>query len=322
MKRNKKILNGILAAASVATLLFSPAAFTGGYQTIVSTEAKANPLPRGFSYQKSVPKWNGKDPSVKIHGNRPYFTSKELSVKRSYEKYKDLDSMGRCTVAIADIGTDLMPDKERGPIGSVHPTGWHTVKYAGIDGNYLYNRCHLIGYQLTGENANERNLITGTRYLNNEGMLPYEDQVASYLHSNPSDHVLYRVTPVFKGRELLSRGVLMEAESLEDSGKGVRFCVFCYNVQPRVKIDYKDGSSQGVAYQGSTASTREKTRNSRAAQNDNGAHNYVLNTNTKKFHKPSCPSVHQMAAHNKRSVKAKRKTLIREGYSPCGRCRP
>lgn len=285
-------------------------------------EAEANPVPKGFSYSDDVPKWDKKSPYVKVHGNKPYFSSKQLNSTRSYENYGKLDSRGRCTKATADIGTDLMPTETRGAIGSVRPTGWHTVKYAGIDGNYLYNRCHLIGYQLTGENANEKNLITGTRYLNNEGMLPFEDEVADYLHSNPDDHVLYRVTPVFKGKELLARGVLMEAESIEDKGRGVMFCVFCYNVQPGVTINYKDGSSKGPEYTGSTPSTKQKTEKSRSRQNDSGKHTYVLNTNTKKFHKPSCSSVGQMADHNKKTVKEKRKTLISEGYSPCKRCNP
>ncbi len=153
-------------------------------------------------------------------------------------------------------------------------------------------------------------------------MLPFEDEVADYLHSNPDDHVLYRVTPVFKGKELLARGVLMEAESIEDKGRGVMFCAFCYNVQPGVTINYKDGSSRGPEYTGSTPGTKQKTQNSRSRQNDSGKHTYVLNTNTKKFHKPSCSSVRQMADHNKKTVKEKRKTLISEGYSPCKRCNP
>lgn len=329
MKNNRfiKAIRAVPAGLLVAFLIITSAAGTGadlnGQQiTNAVVDAEANPVPKGFSYSEDVPKWNGKKAYVKVNHNKPYFTSEQLKSRRSYEKYGSLDSRGRCTTTIANIGTDLMPTETRGAIGSVRPTGWHTVKYAGIDGNYLYNRCHLIGYQLTGENANEKNLITGTRYLNIEGMLPFEDEVADYLHSNPDDHVLYRVTPVFKGKELLARGVLMEAESIEDKGRGVRFCAFCYNVQPGVTINYKDGSSKGPEYTGSTPSTKQKTENSRSHQNDSGKHTYVLNTNTKKFHKPSCSSVGQMADHNKKTVKEKRKTLISEGYSPCKRCNP
>ena len=321
----KKFFTKITGVLLAAVLILSPAGLTGcsevAQTSVSSVTAEANPTPSGFKYSK-VPKWDKKSPYVKINKNKPYFSTSQLKSKKSYEKYGKLDSLGRCTKTIACIGTDLMPTKTRGAIGMIKPTGWHTVKYAGIDGNYLYNRCHLIGYQLTGENANEKNLITGTRYLNVEGMLPFEDEVADYLKENPSNHVLYRVTPVFKGKDLLARGVLMEAESIEDGGSGVRFCVFCYNVQPGVTIDYSDGSSSGPEYTGSTPSTREKTENSNSAQKDNGKNTYVLNTNTMKFHKLSCSSVRQMAAHNKKTVKEKRSTLISEGYSPCKRCNP
>ena len=181
-------------------------------------------------------------PYVEINQNVPYFADSELS-KTSYEYYSDLDSLGRCGVCVASVGQDIMPTEKRGDIGSVKPTGWHTVKYAGVvDGNYLYNRCHLIGYQLTGENANNKNLITGTRYLNVEGMLPFENMVADYVKET-GNHVMYRVTPVFDGNNLLASGALMEAKSVEDNGAGILFNVFCYNVQPGVTIDYATGDS-------------------------------------------------------------------------------
>ena len=186
---------------------------------------------------------------VEINGNVPYFNADELTTT-SYESYSDLDSLGRCGTAEACVGTDLMPTEERGSIGSVRPTGWHTVKYDGIDGNYLYNRCHLIGYQLSGENANEENLITGTRYLNVDGMLPFENEVADYVEDT-ENHVMYRVTPVFEGDNLVASGVLMEAYSVEDDGAGVSFCVYCYNVQPGIEIDYETGESEGPEYTGS-----------------------------------------------------------------------
>ena len=177
-----------------------------------------------------------------VNNNTPYFTDSEITTK-SFEHYSDLDHLGRCGTATACIGTDIMPTEERGSIGQIKPTGWHTVKYSGIDGNYLYNRCHLIAYCLSGENANEKNLITGTRYLNVEGMLPYETQVAKYMDKNPNNHVMYRATPVYAGSNLVADGVLLEAYSVEDNGKGISFCVFCYNVQPNIKIDYATGES-------------------------------------------------------------------------------
>lgn len=177
-----------------------------------------------------------------INGNVPYFTDEDM-VRDSYEEYAPLDALGRCGVCIANIGPDLMPTEERGEIGSIRPSGWNQEKYPGlVDGNYLYNRCHLIGYQLSGENANVQNLITGTRYLNTEGMLPFENMVADYV-TETGNHVLYRVTPVFEGTNLLASGVLIEAKSVEDDGEGIQFHVYCYNVQPGVGIDYRDGSS-------------------------------------------------------------------------------
>lgn len=177
-----------------------------------------------------------------VNDNVPYFTEEDL-VTYSYEEYAPLDVLGRCGVCIANIGTDLMPTEERGAIGNVKPSGWNQEKYPGlVDGNYLYNRCHLIGYQLSGENANEQNLITGTRYLNTEGMLPFENMVADYVKET-GNHVLYRVTPDFEGTNLLASGVFIEAKSVEDDGAGVMFHVYCYNIQPGVGIDYRDGSS-------------------------------------------------------------------------------
>jgi len=196
---------------------------------------------------EDIPEYDGK-PYVYINNNVPFFDETDVTTT-SYEKYGELDSLGRCGAAIASIGKDIMPTEERGAIGSVKPSGWHTVRYQGIDGNYLYNRCHLIGYQLSGENANEKNLITGTRYLNVEGMLPFENLVAEYVEKT-NNHVLYRVTPIFEEDNLLASGVLIEAKSVEDNGVGIRFNVYCYNVQPGIKIDYKTGESSGPEYTG------------------------------------------------------------------------
>ena len=178
---------------------------------------------------------------VKLNNNIPDFDD-SLMTTESFEKYSDFDSLGRCGVAFANIGKDLMPTKERESIGMIKPSGWRISKYDFIDGKYLFNRCHLIGYQLTGENANEKNLITGTRYLNVDGMLPFENKVADYVKST-NNHVLYRVTPHFEGNNPIVSGVQIEAKSVEDNGKGIQFNVYCYNVQPRVKIDYATGEN-------------------------------------------------------------------------------
>ena len=276
-----------------------------------------------------VPAYSGKA-YISVNGNVPYFTAAELTTT-SFETYSDLDTLGRCGVTYACIGQDLMPTKERGSIGMVKPTGWHTVRYDDlVDGKYLYNRCHLIGYQLTGENANAKNLITGTRYLNIEGMLPFENMVADYIQET-NNHVLYRVTPIFEGNNLLANGVLMEGYSVEDKGAGVSYCVFAYNVQPGIEIDYATGESkladsaqqeeQKTATVTPTPSPepekQEPATGSEASQAD-----YILNTNTKKFHYPTCSSVNDMKEKNKQEFFGTRDETIALGYSPCGRCKP
>lgn len=276
-----------------------------------------------------VPAYSGKA-YISVNGNVPYFTAAELTTT-SFETYSDLDTLGRCGVTYACIGQDLMPTKERGSIGMVKPTGWHTVRYDDlVDGKYLYNRCHLIGYQLTGENANTQNLITGTRYLNIEGMLPFENMVADYIQET-DNHVLYRVTPIFEGNNLLANGVLMEGYSVEDKGAGVSYCVFAYNVQPGIEIDYATGESkladsaqqeeQKTATVTPTPSPepekQEPATGSEASQAD-----YILNTNTKKFHHPTCSSVNDMKEKNKQEFFGTRDETIALGYSPCGRCKP
>lgn len=188
-----------------------------------------------------VPVYSG-DPYVVINDNEPSFSSEELE-SDSFESYGELDVLGRCTIAFANLSSELMPQGERGSIGQVKPSGWQTVRYDSVDGKYLYNRCHLIGWQLSGENANERNLITGTRYMNTEGMLPFENMVADHIKETDG-HVLYRVTPIFVEDELVARGVQMEAYSIEDAGASICFNVFVYNVQPGIEIDYSDGSSR------------------------------------------------------------------------------
>ena len=262
---------------------------------------------------KKVPAYSG-NPYTEVSGGKTYF-AKNMYVKKSSRTFSKLDSLGRCGAAIAVVGRDLMPTEERGSIGMIKPAGWHTVRYDDlIADKYLYNRCHLIGYQLTGENANEQNLITGTRYLNVEGMLPFENQVADYVRKT-GNHVLYRVTPIYDGNDLVARGVEMEASSAEDQGKGLEFHVFVYNVQPGIEIDYATGDSRRAS--GSLGSL-----GSSGASGASAAQKYILNTNTKKFHYPTCRSVSQMAEKNKKAVTASRDEIIADGYSPCGNCKP
>ena len=261
---------------------------------------------------EDIPAYDG-FPYVELNGNQPEFTEEDLS-QGSFEQYSPLDSLGRCGTAFACIGEDLMPTQDRESISEVHPTGWKTAEYDFVDGGYLYNRCHLIGFQLTGENANEENLITGTRYLNVEGMLPFENMTADYIKET-GNHVLYRVTPVFQGDELVARGVEMEALSVEDDGEGICFHVYVYNVQPGVEIDYATGDSRESGESASSAS-----QESQALEREEG--HYILNTNSHKFHLPSCSSVDSMSEKNKEDYYGTREELIDQGYEPCGSCQP
>ena len=256
-------------------------------------------------YLDSIPDYAGQ-PYVAINGNEPSFLDGEMTTS-SYEVYSPLDELGRCGAASACVGTDLMPTEERGSIGQVKPTGWQTVKYDCVDGKYLYNRCHLIGYQLTGENANKQNLITGTRYLNVEGMLPFENMVADYVKET-DNHVLYRVCPVYEGDNLVAGGVTMEARSVEDNGEGVSFHVYVYNVQPGVEIDYATGESWLEGTERPDGTEPEIT--------------YVLNVSSRKFHLPTCSGATGMKAENREESTASRSTLIEQGYQPCGTCKP
>ncbi|MCR5653828.1 MAG: DNA/RNA non-specific endonuclease [Ruminococcus sp.] len=257
---------------------------------------------------------------VELNGNKPEFSEKDKTKTKSFEKYSRLDRLGRCGVAYANISTDLMPTKERESISSVKPTGWEQNTYTFIENGYVYNRCHLIGYQLTGENANERNLITGTRYMNVEGMLPFENKVAEYVTST-KNHVLYRVTPVFDGDNLLANGVEMEAWSVEDSGKGVCFNVFCYNVQPGVVITYSSGKN--VPDKKYTVKSYVSGNKSKAiTARDNTVKTYILNTSSNKFHLTTCDAVKKMKEKNRKTYKGTRSSLIKDGYEPCGMCNP
>lgn len=255
----------------------------------------------------NIPEYSG-EPYIAVHENVPFFTTEEIT-DVSFESYSELDSLGRCGVAMASVGQDLMPTEERRSISQVKPTGWQTAEYDCVDGKHLYNRCHLIGFQLTGENANKQNLITGTRYLNVDGMLPFENMVADYVKET-GNHVMYRVTPMYTGNNLLADGVLMEGYSVEDAGDGISFCVYAYNVQPGIIIDYATGESR-------LDDTDTKNQETTTEESK-----YILNTNAKKFHKPDCASVKTISKTNQKEFYGNREELLQEGYTPCGRCNP
>ena len=284
-------------------------------QNIITTETTTLPITTEENTEiiseNSIPDYSDKA-YVILNNNKPEFTESEITTK-AFEKYSELDNLSRCGVAFACLGIETMPTEERGEIGMIKPSGWQLKKYDCVDGKYLYNRCHLIGFQLSGENANDRNLITGTRYLNIEGMLPFENQVADYIEET-CNHVMYRVTPIFEGDNLLCKGVKMEAYSVEDNGKGISFNVFCYNVQPSIKIDYETGENYLIV----TPTTTPETLNSES----NIEATYILNTNSKKFHSPSCSSVNKMAEKNKQEYSGNKNDLIAQGYSACGICKP
>ena len=254
---------------------------------------------------EDIPAWSG-EPYVAVDGNQPDFPEEDMT-SVSFETYSELDTLGRCGVAYANVGQDLMPTEDRESISSVTPSGWINREY---DGEYLYNRCHLIGFQLTGENANEENLITGTRYMNVDGMLPFENLVADYVKET-DNHVLYRVTPLYEGDNLVASGVLMEAGSVEDEREGICFNVYVYNVQPGIGIDYATGASWAEGEQGEIQSSPTPAGTA-----------YVLNTNTKKFHLPTCASVEDMKPENRTDYTGSREALLDGGYSPCGQCKP
>lgn len=287
-----------------------------------------------------VPAYSG-EPYTAVNNNEPYFTSDDLTTE-AFENYSELDALGRCGVVYANVCLETMPTEKRGSISEVKPTGWHSVKYDNVDGKSLYNRCHLIGYQLTAENANQQNLITGTRYLNVDGMLPFENMVADYVKET-DNHVLYRVTPIFTGDNLVADGVLMEGYSVEDEGDGICFCVYAYNVQPGITIDYATGDSWLSSEKGnSDSSSGGNSAVSQSAADKSGTQQaavqtesvketsapvstgteYILNTNTKKFHYPSCSGVKQMKASNKKEYTGSRDDLIAQGYDPCKKCNP
>lgn len=297
MKKKKKLLS-LVTLFAIFTILISGC-------NINLSPIPSSDIPENIITLANIPDFNG-EPYIVLNSNRPYFTESEITDK-SYEFYSELDTLGRCGTAYACIGVDIMPTEDRGNIGSVKPSGWHSVRYDIVDGKYLYNRCHLIAYMLAGENANEKNLITGTRFLNIQGMLPFEDMVHDYVRET-KNHVMYRVTPIFKGDNLLANGCLLEGYSVEDNGDGIMFCVYAYNAQPGITIDYETGESclESDILPEKTPSVDQYT--------------YVLNTNSKKFHKESCSQISRISDENKSFFCGTYEELINNGYSPCKSC--
>ena len=298
---------------------------------------------------------------VEINNGDPFFTENEIT-DEAFERYSMLDPLGRCGVAIACIGIEIMPTEDRGEIASITPTGWeyggisNNNQYDFVERNYVYNRCHLIGYQLTGENDNERNLITGTRYMNIEGMLPFEDEVADYVEES-GNHVMYRVTPIFNGLDYVARGVLMEGYSVEDNGRGICFCIYAYNVQPGVTIDYftgvnvksgnplpeidtegdnrneiagggssnESGEGSDTDSGGSSGSSNKNDSfiDSPEHKGDISSCDYIVNINSLKFHLPNASCINdKFKEENRRYYIGTKEELIENGYVACKTCKP
>lgn len=304
MKKRKKSLGSAVLALVLLVLLAAGQALM---------ERAAQPAQLSFRLE-DIPPFS-QAAYVELEDNRPSFPEEDIRPE-CFERYSELDALGRCGAAYACVGLETMPTEGRESIGHVRPTGWHSVRYSGVDGGSLYNRCHLIGFQLTAENANEKNLITGTRYLNVTGMLPFENQVAEYVKST-GGHVLYRVTPVFTGEELVARGVRMEGWSVEDQGASVCFDVYAYNNQPGITIDYATGESRQDSQSAAPAqgSSGQSSSSQETAQ-------YVINLKSGKFHLPDCSGAASITEENRQDYTGTRQSLLDQGYEPCGQCRP
>ena len=276
-----------------------------------------NPTPPSYDGVDSVPPFDGKTAFVILNDGVPYFDPSEYTAE-CFEEYAELDRLGRCGVTFACVGVEIMPTDKRESISSVKPSGWQSETYEHINGKYLYNRCHLIGHQLTGENANERNLITGTRFLNIDGMLPFENLVADHV-KELEHHVLYRVTPIFHDKNLVADGVVMEGYCIECAGEEAVFCIYAYNCQPGVEIDYKTGKgrlSGTPAPEGGDETTGDETTG------DEVTVTYIINISSKRFHKPTCAGAVSMKESNRQESTATRDELIAQNYIPCGTCKP
>ena len=322
MRRGLSLLLILLALCTVLSGCNAPDHATGrsgGDSGKDDSKQTADLEVGGYASIEGIPDYAGKA-WVALDDNQPRFTEDELTTK-SFESYSDLDSLGRCGEAFACVGVDLMPTEDRESISSVYPSGWEQEKYDTelVEGGYIYNRCHLIGFQLTGENANKENLITGTRYLNIQGMLDFENQIADYVKET-KNHVMYRVTPIYAGNNLLASGVRLEAYSVEDDGDGICFHVFSYNVQPGITINYATGENW---LNGDEKIPAEEDQTSDKTENESGeTTTYILNTNTKKIHLPTCSSAQEMQASNREETTRTKASLLKEGYTVCGICKP
>lgn len=343
------ILTVILTAAMCCCrfdLLRSADDASGAAESIEGSSERHSAADEAADILTDIPEYRGYA-FCYVNGNDPDFEEDEIWTS-TQEALEPLDELGRCGTASSCIGKESMPTEPRGDISSVEPTGWRRDTYEFVEGELLFNRCHLIGHQLSGDNAIPRNLITGTSYMNRDGMLQFENAIASYVRDT-GNHVMYRVTPVFVGDELICRGVHMQAVSVEDGGSGLAFNVFCYNVQPGVDIDYKTGDNRlsedtslledyqagrytvmanthGEIPDGSLAGGEsrapEKTAEESADEQSSPVRTYILNTNTGKFHYPDCKSVSDMSGRNRQETEASREDLIARGFEPCGNCRP
>ncbi len=274
----------------------------------------------GYASIEGIPDYAG-EPYVVLNENQPLFEEADLTTD-SYELYSELDTLGRCGMTVACVGKDIMPTEDRESISSVTPSGWVNQKYDSelVEGGWIYNRCHLIGFQLTAENANKKNLITGTRYLNIEGMLPFENMVADYVKET-NNHVLYRVTPMYAGDNLVASGVRMEGYSVEDNGEEICFHIFAYNVQPGITINYATGENWLNSEYVPPVETPEEP-DAPDLPDGSTAATYVLNTSSRKIHLPDCTYAKNIKAENREETSKSKETLLQEGYSACGTCNP
>jgi len=322
-KNNSKFLGIIIAIVVILAILFLlwktgvisvPGIDEPQAPDAPATDAVADtPADAPVTEDGGIPEYTG-TPYYVLNDNNPEFKEDEIT-SEAYEYFSELDELGRCGVVHACVGRELMPTEDRESISHVKPSGWVNVPYDFVDGRYLYNRSHLIGFQLTGENDNELNLITGTRYFNVEGMLPFENMVADYVKET-DNHVMYRVTPIYDGDDLVCKGVQMEAWSVEDKGDGLCYNVYIYNVQPGVVINYRTGESREADSDETVWPSEQEEKEEPKAEKGT----FILNTNSKKFHLPDCSGAKDMNPANREEYKGSRQALIDDGYSPCGQC--
>ena len=306
-------------AQAVSELTDAPETTPGETVIYTSDEYGYHPEAGPLDYLNGleIPEYSGRA-YVVINDNVPFFEKPARDETKAYETYYDLDGLGRCTLADACVGTEIMPTEKRGEISQVRPTGWRVSLYDKnlVDGESLYNRCHLIAYTLTAENANKYNLVTGTRYFNTAGMNSFENMVADYIRET-NKHVRYRVTPVWTGDNLICDGVLMEGWSVEDGGEDICYCIFAYNVQPGIEIDYATGDNWLVG-----GERPEYVPTLPPTEEVDTIGDYVLNIKTKRFHRPDCEGAISMNEQNRQEYHGSRNQLLLDGYKPCGGCQP